>query len=106
MQANPNFDSRSFLGPLGPILSLDSHGIYGSNIWVFFKNCCRHKIFGMITVLRAVQLGLFSETELWNHIDSSTPIDVKSLYEKVKSELDGNFGGDTFDVYDSIPATN
>lgn len=105
-RADQKFDSMSFMGNLGPILSLDSHGIYGNNIWVLFKNCCGQKVYGVITALRAVQLGLFSEKELWNHIDNCTRIDVKGLYESVKNRLDGKFGGDTFDVYDTVSSAN
>jgi hypothetical protein len=61
----------------GKLLSLDTHGIYGSNIWVLFKNVCNQNILNVVTVLRAVQLGLYSERDLWNCIDNCTPLDCE-----------------------------
>jgi hypothetical protein len=84
-------DPDCFLGPLGNFLSLDTHGIYGSDIWVLFKNVCDQRILGVVTVLRAVQLGLYTEREMWQCIDSCIPIDVDGLLLKVQKELP-NFG--------------
>ena len=77
-------DPDSFLGGMGNILSLDTHGIYGSNIWVLFKNVCGQNILNVVTVLRAVQLGLYSESDLWNCIDNCTVLDCEQLRERVK----------------------
>lgn len=80
-------DPDAFMGPLANLLSLDTHGIYGPNIWVLFKNCCAQRILNVVTVLRSVQLGLYSENEMWNCIDNCTPIDVEYLYNQVKKQL-------------------
>ena len=80
-------DPDSWAGGIGNLLSLDTHGIYGSNIWVMFKNCCNQNILNVVTVLRAVQLGLYTERELWQCIDTCTPIDCNQLLVKVRKEL-------------------
>lgn len=84
-------DPDCFLGPLGSLMSLDTHGIYGPNIWMLFKDVCNQRILGVVTALRAVQLGILSESDLWNHIDSCTKIDMDDLLFKVQVELP-NFG--------------
>lgn len=82
-----NFDPDSPLGSYVPILSLDHHGIYGSSVWVLFKECCGGKILNVVTVLRAVQLGLFTDRELWDHIDTDKTLPMDDLYAKVKAQL-------------------
>lgn len=84
-------DPDSWAGGLGNLLSLDTHGIYGPNIWVLFKNVCGQNIVNVVTVLRAVQLGLYTERDLWNCIDNCTPLDCEQLLERVQAELP-NFG--------------
>ena len=80
-------DPDSFAGGLSNLMSLDTHGIYGSNIWVLFKNVCDQSILNVVTVLRAVQLGLYSERDLWNCIDNCTPLDCERLLSSVRKEL-------------------
>lgn len=80
-------DPDDWAGGFGKLLSLDSHGIYGSNIWVLFKNVCDQSILNVVTVLRAVQLGLYSERDLWNCIDNCTPLDCERLLSSVRKEL-------------------
>lgn len=42
------------------ILSLDTHGIYGSNIWILYKDVCGENLTNMLAILRGVQLGIIS----------------------------------------------
>ena len=62
-------DPDSALGPLGPLLSLDTHGIYGSRIWMLYKDVCGERVIETQAALRAVQLGLVSEGALLAAID-------------------------------------
>lgn len=80
-------DPDDAFGGFGPILGLDSHGLYGSNIWILFKDCCQESILGVVTALRACQLGIISESKLWEHVDNSRPIDLIQLHKSVKSRL-------------------
>lgn len=56
-------DPDSALGGYGPILSLDTHGIYGSHIWMLYSDVCGRDVIKTLGVLRAIQLGLCSERE-------------------------------------------
>ena len=50
-------DPDAAMGGLGWMLSLDTHEIYGSHIWLFYKDICGESIQNMIAVMRADQLG-------------------------------------------------
>ncbi len=80
-------DPDSALQELGPMLLLNTFEIYGSNIWVLYKDCCAQDITNTIAVLRAVQMGLFSKVTLKAHILSCAPIDCKTLRDKLRAEL-------------------
>ena len=80
-------DPDNFLGGMGNLLALDSHGIYGSNIWMLFKDVCHQNVVGMVTVLRAVQLGFYSESDLWKAIDGTIKLQIEPLYLSVKQHL-------------------
>jgi hypothetical protein len=60
----PTVDPESAMGALAPLLSLDTHQIYGSAIWILYKDVCKQDARTMLMLLRAVQLGLFSEGAL------------------------------------------
>lgn len=63
VKAAEKTDPDSALGPF-VILSLDTHEIYGPDIWVLFKDICGQSPVRMLAVLRAVQLGITSESEI------------------------------------------
>jgi hypothetical protein len=50
-------DPDAIMGGLSNLLDLDSLGIYGSRIWMFFKDFCKQSIPDVIAVMRANQLG-------------------------------------------------
>ena len=62
--AKSDIDPESAMGPYAPLLSLDTHQIYGSAIWILYKDVCKQDARTMLMLLRAVQLGLFSESAL------------------------------------------
>jgi hypothetical protein len=59
-----DIDPQDALTPLGPILALDTHGIYGSSIYILWSDKCGRDTRKMLMLLRAVQLGLFSRHQL------------------------------------------
>ena len=90
--SSEKIDPDSALGGLGNILSLDSYGIYGSDIYIFHNDICDRKINKMIAVLRAVQLGFFSSHKLRTACakqdrsgKNDVPVDI--LYQMVKEAL-------------------
>jgi len=48
------------LGPLGVLLDLDTLGLYGSDIWILYKDLCGENLVLMLGVMRAYQMGLVS----------------------------------------------
>ncbi|MFA5071158.1 MAG: hypothetical protein WC511_02195 [Candidatus Pacearchaeota archaeon] len=63
----------AFIG-LGAILHLDSMELYGSNIWILYKDICGESIEKVIGVLRLVQCGKFSEEKLKDFVVSGIDI--------------------------------
>lgn len=49
-------DPHTVLGGLGNLLSLDTHNIYGPDIWMLYKDVCGEDIVKTIACLRACQL--------------------------------------------------
>ena len=50
-------DPQAFMGGLGAILSLDTLGIYGTDIYILYNGQCKRDIRRMLMLLRANQLG-------------------------------------------------
>lgn len=81
-------DPDAALGGLSCLLSLDTHSIYGSHIWMLYKDVCGENITKTIAVLRSVQLGFLSEEKLHAAIiNRGDGIDVENLYDRVKIQL-------------------
>lgn len=97
-----DIDPDAFMGPFGTLLLLDSHNIYGSRIWVLYKDVCGENVVNMLGLLRAVQLGILSEYTLNTAIDNygrirdEEKIDIDSCLEQVRERLP-NFGQDVID---------
>lgn len=93
-------DPKAFLGGLGVILSLDTHGIYGPDIWILFKDVCKQNIGHMLGVLRAVQLGIIPESTMKAMMNRTYagPETPETLTEQVIERLDGQFFPDAVSV--------
>lgn len=52
------------------LLNFDSFGIYGSKIWIFYKDVCGENLDKMLSVLDEVRSGKLSEDELFDYIDN------------------------------------
>jgi hypothetical protein len=85
-----DIDPDDFLGPLGTLLSFDTHQIYGSNIWILYKDICGESIVKTVAVLRACQLGFIAEEVIHQAINIHSAIgilDPDNLYQQVKKRL-------------------
>jgi hypothetical protein len=71
------------------VLMLDTYEIYGSRIWIFFKDCCDSRIEGVLACQRVVQLGLKDISWLNSHVGEhyGKPIDVDSIIKLVQEKL-------------------
>lgn len=92
IKQNEAVDPDSAFGPYSSLLSLDSMGIYGSHIWVLFKDVCSQDTVWLIGLLRARQLGFISEKELieaanYEGYRARVEIDVPGLVQKVCERL-------------------
>lgn len=57
-------DPQSAFGPFTGFLSLDTYGIYGSNIWLLYKDICGSDIFRTLGLLRACQMGIVDNRDV------------------------------------------
>lgn len=88
LQEGEKIDPDSWSGGLSGILALDTHGIYGSKIWMLYKDVCRENLENTLAVLRACQLGQLREDDMLNAIDNyGRGIDVDALVAGVKEIL-------------------
>ncbi len=92
MRNADKIDPMGGMGGFGPILNLDSFGIYGARIWMLYKNVCGEDYTATVGVLRACQLGLISKIVLNTAIDNrGRGLDVEETLKKVREQLP-NFG--------------
>ena len=88
MKESPKVDPDDMFGPLGPLMSLDSYGIYGSRIWMLYKDVCNQSAVRTLAVLRGMQLGLISDTVVDHAIDHrGEGLDVEEIMARVKERL-------------------
>lgn len=81
-------DPMSLMGGFAPLLSLDTLGIYGSRVWMLFKDVCKEHLPTALAVLRAWQLGILPDTKLNHAIDHcGEGIDLDALRAAVKEQL-------------------
>jgi hypothetical protein len=95
LQTN-EIDPDSLLGGFGSILSLDTIGIYGTDIYVLYNDICDQNLTLFIALLRAHQLGLINDVllrDVSGRQDRSGKelINTEEIYNQVKKELP-NFG--------------
>lgn len=64
MKEGDAIDPQAFAGGLGAIMILDTWEIYGSSIYVLFNDKCDHDVRKMLMLMRATQLGHFSQVRL------------------------------------------
>ena len=94
----PEVDKASALGAFGPITMMDEWGIYGSKVWVFFKDLCGQELWKVIGLTRAAQCGFTSREKLIlaiNYADSHRcappDFDIPALLAQVKEYLGDGF---------------
>jgi len=89
----PAIDPDNMLGGLGVILSFDTYGIYGTDIYILFNDQCYRDVRELLMLMRATQLGFFSETRLRQmagdqmRSDVLTQEEMDELNDKVMAEL-------------------
>jgi hypothetical protein len=64
MKNAEKIDPQAFMGGIGALMSLDGHGIYGTDMYVLYSDKCGRDVRRMLMLMRATQLGLFSHLKL------------------------------------------
>lgn len=92
IKESAKIDPDCAFAELGPLLTLDSYGIYGPRVWMLYKDVCGHDLVKTLGMLRAAQLGIISEPLLSHAINSNGyGLDVDETLSKVRERLP-NFG--------------
>jgi hypothetical protein len=87
MNASPNVDPQSMMRELSPLLTLDSNGIYGSDIWLLYKGVCNKSSIHCLAILRAIQLGIIGIEQVMLTMAGQDTLDLDWVLEKVKARL-------------------
>jgi hypothetical protein len=84
-------DPDSALGAAGPLFGLDTADIYGSRIWILYKDVCGQRADKVIGLLRAVQLGILRERDLKAALEQPPAInlEVDTIIAQVQERLKG-----------------
>jgi len=85
--SSKEIDPDNWVGELGMIMNLEMCEVYGSRIWMLFKDVCGERLGRTAAMLRAVQLGIISRVQLDDAIDGKTQLDVDEICQKVSFEL-------------------
>ncbi len=81
-------DPDSAMGSFGSIAILDMLEIYGSGIWMLYKDVCGEDIVKMIAVLRAWQIGLVSASTITYAMENrGDGLDVDDVLSRVQERL-------------------
>ena len=77
---------------LGPIMVLDTYGIYGTDIYILHNDICKGELHKTLAVIRACQLGIFSKEKLKDACSRQDRsgckiVPVNELYKKVRIKL-------------------
>jgi len=86
MQEYEAIDPQSAFGAFGAIMSLDTHGIYGTDIYVLYNDKCNRSVRDLAVLMRGVQLGMFPESRL-KELAGDQMYEV-NLSEDERKELD------------------
>ena len=86
-------DPDILFGGISNLLLLDTFNIYGSEIWMLYKDVCGEDITDMLAILRGCQLGFISSSQLRNAIKNrGDGIDINIILNQVKEYLPNFIG--------------
>jgi len=95
LKHSPEIDPQGSMGGIGGILSLDTLGIYGSEIYVLWSDKCGRDVRRLCLLLRGSQLGLLKSDTIRSMASDSrneinlTPEEWKNLDDSVCGRLEG-----------------
>jgi hypothetical protein len=84
----PAIDPDAGFEGMAHIFQLDILGIYGSRIWMLYKDVCGCDVVKTIAVLRSVQLGITPVSVLDHAIDNEGKgLDINKAHQQVSEQL-------------------
>ena len=88
LSVEEDIDPDSWLGAMGTIFHFDTYGIYGSRIWMLYKDVCGEDLNTLVGICRAVQLSILDGDKLDHAIDNyGEGIDITENMNAVKETL-------------------
>lgn len=88
MQQAERIDPDSIGGPTMVLIRLDELGLHGPKIWMLYKDVCGQSVSRMMGALRAVQLGIISDSVLVAAVDNyGRGLDLEAALAAVKTRL-------------------
>lgn len=75
------------MGAWGFVINLDMMEIYGSRIWMLYKDVCGENISNTIAMVRSVQMGVINAEDLNAAIDGRGRLDVERTVKRLKEKL-------------------
>ena len=86
-------DPDNIMGGLGFVLNLDTLGLYGSKIWMLYKDVCNQDLTKTCAILRGWQLGYVAEDDILHAVDNyGDGLNPGAILNQVQETLP-NFGG-------------
>lgn len=75
------------MGAWGFLLNLDLFEIYGSRIWVLFKDLCGENLPLTIAMVRSVQMGVISQNDLYGMLAGESSLNPAEVAARLKEKL-------------------
>jgi hypothetical protein len=88
LEVAPKIDPQDAFKALGTFFALDNLDIYGSKIWMLYKDVCKENYVTMLAVLRAQQLGIITQGDVIHAIGNyGEGLDIPVILQEVRSRL-------------------
>jgi len=88
LKKGTEIDPDAFGGGLMQLLGFDTLGLYGSRIWMLYKDVCECDLVSTLGVMRAWQLGFITQSQLnWAIDNRGDGLDVEQVVNQVKERL-------------------
>ena len=92
VSSQPSIDPDTALGPYDPLYTLDALQIYGSKIWVLYKDVCDCSVLNLFVLFRGQQLGIIRPQSIKLAAETGVnTFDFKALLISIQKQLP-NFG--------------
>jgi hypothetical protein len=87
LKEGERIDPQAAFGGSWAVMMLDSLEIYGSRIWVLYKDLCGEDLVRLCAILRAWQLGHLSSEKIDHAIQFGSGVDVDAELVYVRGVL-------------------